>query len=1246
MKRLTAVLLTLAMLMCSFMFVTTDAASERGEMLMRTSDLDTSWKSVKAGEYLNVIGSDDEGRIDTLIREKTPDQDQASTHASQNSMATAGTLWMQNTNTWTYGYVIEVDGLDEGETVTATVSTSSWAHDHEGVQGGGWINEGAGINEKFTISGNGVYTLYSRSHKGQSAIQRPNRVFTLWVRNYSISFDNDVDVRFLAQVEAVSEGTHHTDADFSSPAYVTYYDRNGKVAETVETDVLGGVEPRDTVYYPVATPELSYDLPDYTEDGVTYTLIGWSDQPNDFMPRVNYAYGTMEVYPVYEAVGVPFVTFMNEDGSEALGRSPIIAGKETATKLVPEKEGDEEYRYVFAGWVDKDGKAVDITKLTADTSVYASFTKELNDLTVTYVSRDGKTVLGTETVKYGSGIKNAPKATLEDTKYQTFTFERWVTLQDDVVDTSSITSDLTLRPQFSYEFINPFKDVKMDDWYGEALENTVINGIMNGTDLDRFEPSGKASRAMLATVLYRLEGSPGVSFLPDTPFIDVEDGAWYADAVKWAYNLGVVNGMSPKTFQPDTPLTREQFATMIYRYAKDIRYYDMSVTGISDLSDYTDDADVSDWALEALLWMVQESRGYINGFEINGQAYLKPGDNTTRAQMATILTRFAEENGKLAEEFASPSSEYTPIPFWFWNDTLTNEEITRQIEAFHEKGVDGFCIHPRLGLDPAIEYMGEEWLGFVRHAVELADELGMYVLLYDEAMYPSGSCAGQVVAADPELASRGLRMSTSNNPKAGDTYIGSCERDGTTYYFFEGYNDGRIRGTYFGQDDGQADAPKASDLLNPDAVAKFIELTHQKYYDELSEYFGNTIIGIFTDEPSINGRGGDQTMLRWGRGFHEKFFALGYDADDLYTLFKQSSGKVYEAYTDLLNSELKEVYYGGLAEWCEEHNIALTGHPGGSMDIGFLQEFDIPCQDIVWRYIYPGNGTSTSGEHSTMGKCASDSARHTGARRNGNECCGVCYADGDATYYFDEDDMKFYLDYLFSRGCNLIIPHAFYYSVEGARGDERPPHLGMNGYFWDEWSWLSAYIKRCSAINTDSVNITDIAVLCTEDYLPSASVKPLYESQIEFNYLETDLLDQTTIANGAAKIARQSYRIIITEGTYDSATEDWLKEFRAAGGIVINTRDTSGSRLVTALEEQSLYTLDMDAHNDLRMTHVRKYGADIVFLSNEGEGTINTVIREDVKAVWDAKTGKMYENFQEDFELTLKTRESVYLILG
>ena len=101
-------------------------------------------------------------------------------------------------------------------------------------------------------------------------------------------------------------------------------------------------------------------------------------------------------------------------------------------------------------------------------------------------------------------------------------------------------------------------------------------------------------------------------------------------------------------------------------------------------------------------------------------------------------------------------SEFTPIPFWFWNDELSEEEILRQMKEMKDKGVDGFVIHPRKGLPSSIGYLSDEYFRFVKLAVKKACEMDMKVVLYDEAMYPSGSCHGEVVKSDPSFASMGL----------------------------------------------------------------------------------------------------------------------------------------------------------------------------------------------------------------------------------------------------------------------------------------------------------------------------------------------------------------------------------------------------------------------------------------------------------------------------------------------------------
>lgn len=112
----------------------------------------------------------------------------------------------------------------------------------------------------------------------------------------------------------------------------------------------------------------------------------------------------------------------------------------------------------------------------------------------------------------------------------------------------------------------------------------------------------------------------------------------------------------------------------------------------------------------------------------------------------------------LKEQFLNPAKEFTPIPFWFWNDDLREKEIIRQIQDFNDKGVNGFVLHPRIGIPEDIRYLSEPFMDLVYRSVQEADRLGMFVILYDEGMYPSGSANGKVVAENPTYATRGLQM--------------------------------------------------------------------------------------------------------------------------------------------------------------------------------------------------------------------------------------------------------------------------------------------------------------------------------------------------------------------------------------------------------------------------------------------------------------------------------------------------------
>ncbi len=175
-----------------------------------------------------------------------------------------------------------------------------------------------------------------------------------------------------------------------------------------------------------------------------------------------------------------------------------------------------------------------------------------------------------------------------------------------------------------------FSDVADDRWSASSVDYAVKNGNMKGVGGGKFDPEGSLTRAMVATVLWRREGEPK----PDAPsgFSDVPSGEWYADAVAWAKESGVVKGITDKTFEPDGLITREQLATMLFRFSSNAP---VSVPERADLTPFSDDEKVSDWAGEPLEWAVEA--GLIKGTDGNR---LAPEGNATREQFAAIIERY------------------------------------------------------------------------------------------------------------------------------------------------------------------------------------------------------------------------------------------------------------------------------------------------------------------------------------------------------------------------------------------------------------------------------------------------------------------------------------------------------------------------------------------------------------------------------------------------------------------------------
>ncbi|WP_162612245.1 S-layer homology domain-containing protein [Flavonifractor sp. An306] len=264
------------------------------------------------------------------------------------------------------------------------------------------------------------------------------------------------------------------------------------------------------------------------------------------------------------------------------------------------------------------------------TPVYAVSLADAEHGVVTVTPRSaakGGTVTVTATPHQGYELASLTAATSKGTEVE-------LIHQGDGSYTFSMPADdVTVSAVFRLTL--PFADVPNDAWYADGVRYIYGRGLMTGTAADAFDPQLTTSRAMVAAILWRSVGSPQASYAMD--FADVPLGQWYTEAIRWAARDGIVSGYGNGAFGPGDPITREQLAVMLYRYAQD-RGYDLSNGTDSGLTSYTDADDVSPWALQAMEWAC--GAGLITG--TGDGSTLSPQGEATRSQAAALLMRFGQ----------------------------------------------------------------------------------------------------------------------------------------------------------------------------------------------------------------------------------------------------------------------------------------------------------------------------------------------------------------------------------------------------------------------------------------------------------------------------------------------------------------------------------------------------------------------------------------------------------------------------
>ena len=453
---------------------------------------------------------------------------------------------------------------------------------------------------------------------------RPGYTFTGWSGTGLTGEDN-----LTVTIPKGSTGNRSYTAHWSLNTYSITYDLNGGTASGNPTS------------YTVESATITLNQP--TKTG--YTFTGWSgtDLTGEDNLTVTIPAGSTgdRSYTAHWSLNTYSITY-DLDGGTASGNPDFYTVESSTITLNPPTRTG----YTFIGWSGTDLSGSDNLTVTIPTGSIGnrSYTAHwsLNTYSITY-DLDGGTAFGNP----DSYTVESAAITLNEPTKAGYVFTGWsgtdLVGEDNLTVTIPAGSIGDRRYTAHWEFdptiiaaLNPtpnvdFLDVSRTDWFYYDVRYVCENGLMNGTSRNRFSPYGTATRGMLVTILYRMENEPRC--FGSAAFSDVKPGAYYEKAVVWASQNNIVSGYTDGTFRPDAPVTREQLASILYRYTL-YRGQDVSAAGTTSFTGYGDAQTVSNYALPAMRWAC--GTGILQG--ANGK--LNPSGLATRAQLAAMLHRY------------------------------------------------------------------------------------------------------------------------------------------------------------------------------------------------------------------------------------------------------------------------------------------------------------------------------------------------------------------------------------------------------------------------------------------------------------------------------------------------------------------------------------------------------------------------------------------------------------------------------
>ena len=540
--------------------------------------------------------------------------------------------------------------------------------------------------------------------------------------------------------------------------------------------------------------------------------------------------------------------------------------------------------------------------------------------------------------------------------------------------------------------------------------------------------------------------------------------------------------------------------------------------------------------------------------------------------------------------FQNPTAEYRATPFWAWNCELQKDELLRQIDIFKEMGLGGFHMHCRAGMSTT--YLSDEFMGLVKACTDHAREKNMLSWLYDEDKWPSGF-GGGYVTKDDAYRQRYITFTCDENYIPGefahliarfDVVLGE---DKCLKSYRKVADDEAVEGVLWSiwreitDKSPWYNNESYVDTLNKKAIERFIEVTHERYFETVGEDFGKTVPAIFTDEPQFARKGTlafadsrQNVTLPWTDDLEETFTAtygeslVDHLPELLWDLPDRQISLIRYHYHDHISERFAQAFADTCGNWCNAHGIALTGHMMEEPTLHSQTSAIGDCMRSYRSFHIPGIDMLCSRFEFTTAKQCQSAVHQYGRPGMMSELYGVTGWD------FDFRGHKLHGDWQAALGVTVRVPHLSWVSMKGTAKRDYPASISYQSPWYKEYGYVEDHFGRVNTALTRGKPLVKVAVIHpVESYWlhwgPNEQTllvrdkmdenfqnvtNWLLTGNIDFDFIcESTLPDLCPVGGAPLCVGEMAYDVVVVPEceTLRSATLERLEAFRAAGGKLV-----------------------------------------------------------------------------------------------